>query len=82
MMAFIATKSTAVIAVVLASDRRLCQNSFSMIQALRRSPGNSITNPVPHSKGPAADGECCNQEQTIPTTCTAAKNTISRRRIL
>src|SRR5882672_8650562 len=47
--AFIATMSTAVIAVMLASGRRLCQNSFSITHALRRSPGKSSTKPVPHS---------------------------------
>lgn len=80
MIAFMATKSTAVITVILADERRLCQNSFSTINALRRSPGNSIINPVPHKKALAADGECCSQEQSIPTNCTTKKNTIIHRR--
>src|ERR1700686_61567 len=80
MIAFIATKSTAVITVMLASERRLCQNSFSTINALRRSPGSSITNPVPHKKELAADGGCCSQEQSSPTNCTAEKDTMIQRR--
>jgi len=66
---------------MLTSDRRLCQNSFSTIQAPRRLPGNNAKKAVPHNTELTADGGCSHShEQPIPSNCTAENNTMIQRR--